>query len=85
MRLINADAFMEYIGLEDTEESREENYGEIVTLEDFDRQETAYDLDKVIEQLKRCIYRIDDSATLSTRDVINEEDVFEIVKRGGIE
>jgi len=35
--LISRKAFMEYLGLEDTEENREENVGEIVTLEDFDR------------------------------------------------
>ena len=50
--LINRKAFMEYLGLEDTEENREENVGEIVTLEDFDRQATAFDKEKVIEELK---------------------------------
>lgn len=35
--LISRKAFMEYLGLEDTKENREENVGEIVTLEDFDR------------------------------------------------
>lgn len=40
MRLIDADKFIEYLGL-DAENSREENLGEIVTLEDFDRQETV--------------------------------------------
>lgn len=38
MRLIDADKFIEYLGL-DAENSREENLGEIVILEDFDRQE----------------------------------------------
>ena len=37
MRLINADAFIEYLGL-DAENAREDNIGEIVTLEDFDRR-----------------------------------------------
>lgn len=40
MRLIDADAFIEYLG-------------EIVTLEDFDRQPTAYDVDKVVERLRK--------------------------------
>lgn len=38
MRLIDADKFIEYLGLDD-ENAREDNIGEIVTLEDFDRQE----------------------------------------------
>lgn len=65
MRLIDADVFIKDLGL-DEENAREDNLGEIVTLEDFDRQETAYDMEKVIERLhteltladeekKRCI------------------------------
>ena len=34
----------------------------------------------VIEDLKKEVYRIDDSATLSSKDVINEEDVFEVLE-----
>lgn len=51
MRLIDADEFIEYLGL-DCEESREENIGEIVTLEDFDRQPTAFNINSVIEKLQ---------------------------------
>ena len=36
--------------------SREENRGEIVTLEDFDAQPTAYDVDKVVEQLEDYLF-----------------------------
>lgn len=54
MRLIDADAFIEYLGL-DAENAREENLGEIVTLEDFDRQPTTYEVDKVVEQIE-CEY-----------------------------
>ena len=39
MRLIDADEFIRYLCL-DVENAREENIGEIVTLEDFDRQPT---------------------------------------------
>lgn len=46
MRLIDADAFIECLGLNG------ENIGEIVTIEDFDRQPTSYDVDKVVERLK---------------------------------
>lgn len=71
MRLIDADAFIEYLGL-DVENAREDNLGEIVTLEDFDRQPTAYDVDKVISQF--------DS---EHRDYYHDE-AIEIVKEVGI-
>ena len=51
----------------------------------IDEQPTAYDVDKVMEQLKKQVYEIDDSLSLSARDVIDEEDAFEIVKAGGID
>ena len=47
-------------------------------------QKCAYDVDKLIEELKEATYRIDDSLTLSSRDVINEEDAMDIVKAGGV-
>ena len=54
-RLIDADVFIEYLGL-NAENSREENLGEIVTLEDFDAQQTSYDVDKVVEQLEDYLF-----------------------------
>ena len=48
MRLIDVDALIDYLGFDNTEEEREENVGEIVTLEDFDRQPTAFNVDKVV-------------------------------------
>lgn len=51
MRLIDADAFIEYLRLNE-ENARMGNIGEVVTLENFDRQETAYDVDNVIRQLE---------------------------------
>lgn len=39
-RYIDVDKFIEDLGFENTEREREENIGEIVTLEDFDRQPT---------------------------------------------
>lgn len=38
---IDKAAFIEYLGFENTTQEREENIGEIVTLEDFDRQPVA--------------------------------------------
>ena len=88
--LISRKAFMEYLGLEDTEENRKENVGEIVTLEDFDRQATAFDKEKVIEKLKRL-----EKDTFDYYNRYNDEMAFgessafrsaiDIVEKGGIE
>lgn len=75
--LISRKAFMEYLGLEDTEENREENVGEIVTLEDFDRQATAFDKEKVIEEIRNVPY--------GYYNVEVENEIVEIVEKGGIE
>ena len=75
--LISRKAFMEYLGLEDTEENREENVGEIVTLEDFDRQPTAFDKEKVIEELENYLFE--------KYCVEGDENISEIVEKGGIE
>lgn len=53
-RYIDADKFIEDLGFENTEQEREENIGEIVTLEDFDRQPTE-DLVKAV-RCKDCKY-----------------------------
>lgn len=87
MRLIDADEFIEYLGL-DEENAREENLGEIVTLEDFDRQETAFDLKNVIERLKELkTYKLnmaDAMSELMNKDKLGNyvclEDVIEILQ-----
>lgn len=87
MRLIDADEFIEYLGL-DEENAREENLGEIVTLEDFDRQETAFDLESVIEQLKELkTYKLnmaDAMSELMNKDKLGNyvclEDVIKVLK-----
>ena len=76
MRLIDADAFIEYLGL-DAENAREDNIGEIVTLEDFDRQATAFDKKKVIEELEYYLFE--------KYCVEGDEKVAEIVEKGGVE
>ncbi len=81
MRLIDADEFIKYIGL-DEENAREDNLGEIVTLEDFDRQPTAYDVDRVIEQLKENS-KIYCKEYQQRKGSIYLQDVIEIVKAGG--
>lgn len=57
------------------------NINIIIPVED---RKCVYDVDRVIEKLKEAAYRIDDSATLSSRDVVNEEDAIDIVKAGGV-
>lgn len=51
-RLISVDELMDHLGFENTDEEREENVGEIITLEDIDKIPTAYDPDEVLEQLE---------------------------------
>lgn len=85
--LISRKSFMEYLGLEDTEENREENVGEIVTLEDFDRQATAFDKEKVIVEFRKRshnFYPSIDHYCLSQK-AVNLKDATEIVEKGGIE
>ena len=93
MRLIDADAFIEYLGL-DAENAREDNIGEIVTLEDFDRQATAFDKEKVIEELEnlKAQYFInivnagDERLGFAYKYVWNAlNHAIEIVEKGGIE
>ena len=74
-RLIDADVFIEYLGL-NAENSIEENLGEIVTLEDFDAQPTAYDVDKVVEQLEDYLFE--------KYCVEADAKIEEIVKCGGV-
>ena len=74
-RLIDADVFIEYLGL-NAENSREENLGEIVTLEDFDAQPTAYDSNNVIEQLEDYLFE--------KYCVEADAKIEEIVKCGGV-
>lgn len=84
MRLINADEFIEYLGL-DVENSREDNLGEIITLEDFDRQSTAYDVDKVVERLENAKTNFIGMGTLQSAYFDKGIDkAIEIVKSGGV-
>ena len=81
MRLIDADAFIEYLGL-DAENAREDNLGEIVTLEDFDRQPTAYNVGKVVERLEKAKY---EDELYPCNLAVEIEEAKRIVKSGGIE
>lgn len=88
MRLIDADAFIEYLGL-NAENAREDNVGEIVTLEDFDRQPTAFDKENVIKELKDAedIPYDDSMAEITSTRIWNKAITksIKIVEKGGIE
>lgn len=93
-RLIDVDALIDYLGFDNTEEEREKNIGEIVTLDDFDKQPTAFDVDKVMEQLKQLKMRYfltianagDKKLDIAYENVGNALDrVIEIVKDGGVD
>ncbi len=84
MRLIDADEFIEYLGL-DVKNSREDNLGEIITLEDFDRQPTACDLNKVVEQLENAKTNFIGMGTLQSAYFDKGIDkAIEIVESGGV-
>lgn len=85
MRLIDADEFISYLGL-NCENSREDNIGEIVTLEDFDRQPTAYDVDKVIEKIQNSPTDEDGiTCYVDDKPVITKEYAINFVKSSGVD
>lgn len=84
-RLIDTDDLIWCLDFENTEEEREENVGEIITLEMIDRIPTAYDLDEVLKQLeeeKNPMYR-GDGTLMGARRGMNIDKAIEIVKNGG--
>lgn len=95
-RLIDVDKLIDCLGFDNTEEEREKNIGKIVTLDDFDEQPTAYDVDKVVEQIehrranfdcKLCKYNFcDDEKTTCSEDCSDAliDDLIKIVKEGRI-
>lgn len=94
MRLIDADELTDILGFENTQEERDENVGEIITLDDIDRIPTAYDIEKVVEQLEE-VEKIMTSPV--NKDCFGEEcrasdctvclisKAIEIVKGGGVD
>lgn len=96
MRPIDADLLMENLGFDDTEEEREENVGEIITWEDADSLPTAFDVEKVIEQLNKELELADEEKRRCTiEDMLQFDEAkgyargmacaIEIVKRGGVD
>lgn len=96
MKVIDADLLMENLGFGDTEEEREENVGEIITWEDIDSLPTAFDVEKVIEQLNKELELADEEKRRCTVENMLQFDeakgyargiacAIDIVKRGGRE
>ena len=77
-RLIDTDELIDILGFEDTQEERDENVGEIITLEDIDRIPTAYDPDKVVEQMEEFRGEMEQFGCSSML-----ADMIEIVRGGG--
>ncbi len=94
MRLIDADLLMTNLGFMDTEEEREENVGQIITWEDVDRMQTAFDAEKVVKLLEEELKLADDEKARCIKENPIQFDsakgyahgvavAIEIVKRGG--
>lgn len=86
MRLIDADELISILGFENTQEERDENVWKIIiiALEGIDRIPTAYDPDKVVEQLEDCISDTEDSLTGKGARWAYKG-AIEIVKGGGVD
>lgn len=90
-RLIDEDVLMERLGFLNTPREREENAGQIITLEDFDSIQTAYDVDKVVEELKEVHKNFCTSVTCGGKAMCKDCEEYvmfqkniEIVKQGGV-
>lgn len=78
MRLIDADEFLQKFDI-GSEEAREENMGAIITAEDIDCMPTAYDVEKVVEQIENV--RTKGCGVLGCGA---SDKIIEIVKAGGV-
>lgn len=58
-------------------------YDEVVQL--LDKEPTAYDVSKVVEELKELPNREADYYYAHSNDVIDREDAIDIVRKGGVE
>lgn len=79
MRLIDADKFKEFLTKLYEEGAP---YDGIIEL--LDKEPTAYDVDKVVEELEE-YSNADEAERHGTIPVIELDDAIEIVKRGGID
>lgn len=78
MRLIDADAFERSVMFGDADDMQDVIYA----LRNYP---TAYDPDKVVEQLKSVSYERYENDGMGGERVVNMDDAIEIVKGGGVD
>ena len=84
MRLIDADKLLEYFDI-GSEEARKENRGEIITAEDIDNFSTAYDVDRVAENIRNSPTDEDGiTCYVYGKQVITKEYAINFIKQGGV-
>ncbi len=84
MRLIDAGKFEEFIWKKYADGEKSEDIKEQM-LFDLSYQPTAYDLDKVVEQLEKVAFERYGNDGMGGEMVVNMDDVIEIVKGGGVD
>lgn len=77
MRLIDADALKKQIHCAYSDD--------LEILEKIDAQPTAYDPDKVVEQLEKVAFERYGNDGMGGEMVVNMDDAIEIVKGGGVD
>lgn len=83
MRLIDADAFKSQIAGMAISNNYPANKANAL-CELIDAQPTAYDLDKVVEQLEKVAFERYGNDGMGGEMVVNMDDAIEIVKGGGV-
>lgn len=89
-RYINVDNFIKNLGL-DTEEAREENLGEIVTLEDIDRQRVYTDeqivndyKNNILEELSAKAFERYGNDGMGGQMVVALDDIVDVIRKGKV-
>lgn len=83
MRLIGADKLKKDLKSVTLSNGTLLNTNTVLAL--LDKYPTAYDVDKVVEQLKNISYERFGNAGMGGENVVNLDDAIEIVKAGGID
>ena len=84
MRLIDADDFLERIQNDTGLCAEIKLYGLKVLKRYFNNQPTAYDVDKVVEELEKESYTTTDTVCGGIFEAIRLSSAIEIVKQGGV-
>lgn len=85
MRLIDADALIKDLGYLYTKNHVPVDMRARKTLSTIMDQPTAYDIDKVVGQLKKVSYERFGNTGMGGEIVVNLDDAIEIIKAGGEE